>query len=125
MSQFMKTLTAWLMILACFNLSSCSDDENENASGASSLKGTWQYKEDNDFIVTYTFDEKGSFQVIEKEYYNGKWDIYTDNGEYEYENKILTLYYNSGDISKFKVISLTSQTLKIEEDGYIIVFQKI
>ena len=59
----LKTLTTWLMLLACFNLSSCSnDDDDDNTSDTTSIVGTWQYKEGDDYIETITFDEDGSFQ---------------------------------------------------------------
>lgn len=123
----LKTLTAWLMILVSFNLSSCSsdDDKDDDTSDSVSIVGTWQYKEGNDFVITYTFDDDGSFQDVSKEYYNGKWDISTDYGEYKYKNKTLTLYYSDGESFSLKVISITSTTLKVEDEGDIMIFKKI
>ena len=121
----LKILTTRLMLLACFNLLSCSnDDDDDNTSDTASIVGTWQYKEGDDFIETLTLDEDGSFQEISKEYYKGKWDVDTDYGEYEYKKNTLTLYYSDGESYSLKVISLTSKTLKVEDEGDVLTYQR-
>ena len=108
----LKILTTWLMLLACFNLLSCSnDDDDDNTSDTASIE-------------TLTLDEDGSFQEISKEYYKGKWDVDTDYGEYEYKKNTLTLYYSDGESYSLKVISLTSKTLKVEDEGDVLTYQR-
>lgn len=123
----LKTLTAWLMILACFNLVSCSndDDNDDDSSDSVSLVGTWQYKEDNNYVETFTFESDGTFQETSKEFHNGKWEVDNDYGDYEYKDKTISLYYSHGETIILKVLSLTSKTLKVDDDGDIIAFRKI
>lgn len=73
-----KFLTTWLMILVCISFSSCSSDDDkddDNGKGnnktEASIVGTWQYKEDNEYIMLLSINKDGTFMNTEKEYYNG------------------------------------------------------
>ncbi|MCD8092901.1 MAG: hypothetical protein LUF01_08760 [Bacteroides sp.] len=121
-----KILTTWLMLLACCNLTSCSnDDDDEGGSTIGSIIGTWQYEEDDDYIETIEFRKDGTYKATSKEYYNGHWDTYTVKGDYEYKGNTITLYDEYGDSFSVQVISVTSKTLKISDEGEVITYHKI
>ena len=63
-----KFLTTWLMILVCISFSSCSSDDDkddDNGKGnnktEASIVGTWQYKEDNEYIMLLSINKDGTF----------------------------------------------------------------
>ncbi len=128
-----RTLTTWLMVLVCISLSSCSDDDDkddnngkDNDKTEASIVGTWQYEEEGDYIRILNLNKGGTFQDTEKEYYNGKWDTTNDSGTYKYTKNTLTLKYNDDEETlTLKVISLTSTSLTVDDEGDIYVYTRL
>lgn len=110
----LRTLTAWLMVIVCFSMTSCSNNDEGNDSA--SIVGIWQDEEEG-FVSTLDFNKDGSFQMTDKEYYDGKWYTNTDKGKYVYEDDVLTFFYEDGETYSFIVKSLTSKRLKLYDEG--------
>ena len=127
-----KFLTTWLMILVCISFSSCSSDDDkddDNGKGnnktEASIVGTWQYKEDNEYIMLLSINKDGTFMNTEKEYYNGKWDTAYDSGMYKYSKNTLTFTSEDGETWSFKVISVPSTSLTVDDEGDIYVYTRL
>ena len=117
----MKTLKTTLMLLAmmvtAITFTACGDDDDDNSEGNSALVGTW----DLISLVTDGKDETppNAYWVFteNKVTVHDRTDIMNGNAvDYTYDagTKTLTIAYG---VAKYKVLTLSSTTLKIQSIG--------
>lgn len=132
-----KILMVLLIAFICIGTISCTKDDDENGENDKenidkdddndqvSIIGTWEFDDGDGWTMVYKFSSNGSFKETDTEIYNGKPDVYMEEGTYKYNTnkKTLTLSYDDNTTTQYKVISLTSQKLTLqyedEEDGGI------
>ncbi len=117
----MKTLKTTLMLLAmmvtAITFTACGDDDDDNGEGNSALVGTW----DLISLVTDGKDETppNAYWVFteNKVTVHDRTDIMNGNAvDYTYDAGTKTLTIAFG-VAKYKVLTLSSTTLKIQSIG--------
>ena len=117
-------------LLVGFSFTSCSDDDDDINVSHSDLIGSWQVvssegytkmagmKVDNnnndEELLTFTFNEDGTFILITEEEWNGKMWRYEDGGTWSLKGDKLTIKYDDDDDENNfpeKITKITSSEL--------------
>lgn len=131
----MKTLryigTALLAMVLCLNLTSCSDDDDDNGATEANLVGTWQYmagedwdKENGNIIdydsfedqdLRFTFNEDHTYTNDEKYSSDGLWHQ-AGSGTWKLVGNKIYLQGNGDEDSEYITIKKITSTDMVWED---------
>lgn len=117
MKNLIKLTTTLMMLLLCIGMVSCSEDKEDDEPKSSSIVGTWQCDEDDEYLFVFKSNGTGY-----EDYEGERWEFeYTYNAE----SGRLVIFEEEDDSYSFKVrISGKSMTMT-DEDGDSLTFTKI
>ena len=90
---------ALTLLMEALTFTSCKDDEKDEPGApqsSASLVGTW-VSEGNTFSETFIFSSNGTFTYIFKDYYNGEWKTYPDDGTYTFDGSKINIRNSKGE----------------------------
>lgn len=102
----------WTAAIMSVAFTSCSkdDDDDKDEKEESLIIGTWRDSADEEWDE-YTFKKDGSFTSQDS------WG-YDETGTYIYEHPNLKLRYEEGDVELYRVISISSSKLVLQDEDY-------